>query len=421
MKVYKFGGASLKDGPSVKNVVRILRKEPVHQALCLVVSAMGKTTNALEAVLNACWQKEDPEPFLLQIYEFHHKIIKELFPNPQEAFYAEWEALFESLHQMARPIPDGQNYDRWYDRLVSMGEIFSSRIVHSYFRREGLPCEWLDARQIIATDNRWREGTVQWEQTAAKVKSLVLPILQNQLGLTQGFIGADAEGNPTTLGREGSDYTAAILAHLLEAQSLTIWKDVPGVLNADPKRVPDAQLFAQLSYAEAAEMSHYGASVIHPKTIAPLAQKNIPLFVKSFLYPSQPGTCVDNTQVRKFLPCIMYKGRQMLIKIEVEAMQFLKEEELAVIFKIVGRLGLHTHLVHKTARAVSLCLDARPLRLEALRKMAGPEFSLTVSENLELLTIKNGTPALTQQLTQGREVLVECRQDKLYQAVLYSD
>ncbi len=421
MNVYKFGGASIKDAPSVQNLLKVLQKTTQPQNLCLVVSAMGKTTNALEVLLQQYWNNENSEVSLRQIYEFHLKIIQGLFFDSKEKIYQQWEDDFQALKKIINtPLQHKEDkyFDQLYDAIVSMGEVFSARIVSNYLQNKQWQCTWADAREIIKTDKQWREGNIDWEATQTQINLKVLPLLSEGTVLVQGFTGSTAEGKPITLGREGSDFTGAILAYCLDAQRLTIWKDVPGVLNADPKRVANAQLYAQLSYIEAAEMSQYGASVIHPKTMAPLAKKNIPLYVKSFIYPSQNGTCIDSTEARKFLPSVMFKSRQMLVKVEVKALQFLTEQELVVIFKIIDRLGLRINMLHKSVRAVQLCFDARPLKVNALQRLAGERFEISVQHSLEMLTIKNAEETTIKQATQGREIILAMQADKFYQAVM---
>ncbi len=421
MKVYKFGGASIKDAPSVKNLLKIIQKLPHKASLCVVVSAMGKITNALEALLQKYWNQQDCEDSLLQIYEFHHKIIKDLFLDEKEEIYKIYEKNFQTLKALvAKPLQDREDkdFDALYDAIVSMGEVFSASIVSYYIHKKTGACTWIDAKQLICTDSQWREGNVQWDATLKNIETKALPLLSKGIVLTQGFTGGNAQGKVTTLGREGSDYSAAIMASCLQAESLTIWKDVPGVLNADPKRVPDAQLYAQLSYAEAAEMSKYGATVIHPKTIAPLAAKNIPLYVKSFLYPSQSGTCIDNTEARKFLPSIIFKAQQMLVRIEVPPLHFLKEADLAVIFKIIDKLGLRVHMLYKSAREIHICLDERPLKLKALQRWAGENFQIEVIQDLEMLTIKDADETTIRRITFDKQIVLQVRESRLYQALI---
>lgn len=421
MKVYKFGGASIKDASSVKNLLKIIQKISPHQGLCIVVSAMGKTTNALETLLNHYWNQQKNENSLMQIYTFHQKIIEDLFPDEKENIYSLWEADFKALKDLvSKPLnnKEDKDFDPLYDAIVSMGEVFSARIVSYYLQKNTGKCTWVDARKIIRTDSEWREGNVDWKATEQQINTEVIPLLATGIVLTQGFTGGNEQGQSTTLGREGSDYSAAIMAYSLQAESLTIWKDVPGVLNADPKRVPDAQLYAQLSYAEAAEMSKYGATVIHPKTIAPLAEKNIPLYVKSFLYPSQTGTCIDNTKARKFLPTIIFKSNQMLVSVEVKPMKFLKESDLFVIFKVIDRLGLRVNMLYKSAREIQICFEARPLKFKALQRWAGDDFKIKVIENLEMLTIKNADETSIRRITFGREMVLQVRENKLYQALM---
>ncbi|HYG19427.1 MAG TPA: aspartate kinase, partial [Ohtaekwangia sp.] len=320
MKVFKFGGASVKSATGVRNVASIIAQYP-PQGLLIVVSAMGKTTNSLENVLSAVRAGRNASHLLDELYEYHLSVMKPLFPSAHSVYAAVDQIISELRAALTQSYDD---YDMVYDQVVAKGELISSTIVHHHLADHGLPSTWLDARACIATDNTFREGKVDWNKTMAEIAK-VKPLLTHGIVITQGFIGQTEDGLTTTLGREGSDFTAAIFASCLDAESVTIWKDVPGVMSADPKRLPDATVFSELPYREAAEMTYYGASVIHPKTIKPLANKGIPLWVKNFDDPALPGTIIHDCTVANLPPLIVFKENQCLVSCKVTDFTFITE------------------------------------------------------------------------------------------------
>ena len=383
MKVFKFGGASLKSAPAIKNVASIVKNQSKNQLL-VVVSAMGKTTDALERIISLSQAgKSFAEEFNL-LKEYHFQIVKELFNNPKE-IADQLNILFEELHHKASQQGE---YDFIYDQLIAFGEIISSTIVHYFFLSEGLNSEWIDSRKYIHTDSTFREGEVEWNVTAKKIKTLE-QVLQNKIVITQGFIGSNAKGETVSLGREGSDFTAAIYGSSLTVESVTIWKDVPGVMSADPKRLPNAVVFEELPYKETAEMTYYGASVIHPKTVKPLANKGIPLLVKSFVDATLEGTKIHECHVDKLPPLIVHKENQCLISCKVTDYTFITEEQLGVIFQTISESGIRINMMQNSAISFSFCVDYRENRVLKLIGELSKNFEVYYNSGLTLITVKN--------------------------------
>lgn len=383
MKVFKFGGASVKNASAIKNVAAILTGYSKDQLL-VVVSAMGKTTNALERIVTLGQSKKDFSTELDEIKSYHLAALKnlDLMDSPAEKII---EDVIDKIRFEA--IQDG-DYDQIYDQVVSQGEILSSVILHTFLHSTTLPVEWIDARKFIATDETWREGKVNWEKTKEASHSLK-GILREKIIITQGFIGATSTGLTTTLGREGSDYTAAIFASCLDAQSVTIWKDVPGVMSADPKRLPNAIVFEELPYQEAAEMTYYGASVIHPKTIKPLANAKIPLLVKNFDDPSLPGTRIHDCKVDHLPPLIVFKENQCLISCKVTDYTFVNEQQIGFIFQSLMDQDVNINVMQNSAISFSFCVDFRDQKILKLIHTLSSHFEVYYNTGLTLITIKN--------------------------------
>lgn len=384
MKVFKFGGASVKDARGVENVAVILQsfeQDPV----VVVVSAMGKTTNALETVLNQFRQGGDYTLELTSLEQFHASIMEGLFPPDHQAF-ALVEQLFESLRsQLVMDDP----YDQVYDQVVSFGELISTIIVEQYLRQLDIRSLWLDARDYIMTDHTFREGKVDWVKTRDAIRKLPPLFSEGNFIITQGFIGKTPDGLTTTLGRDGSDFTAAIFASCLEAESVTIWKDVPGVMNADPKKIATVTVFPELPFREAAEMTYYGASVIHPKTIRPLATHGIPLYVKNFDDPTLPGTKIHECHIDELPPLIVFKENQCLISCKVTDYTFMTEDHLRQIFSILTESDIRINVMQNSAISFSFCFDFRESKLIALLRKLQPEFEVYYNTGLTLVTVKN--------------------------------
>ena len=413
--IYKFGGASVKDTSALKNLAKILRNR-LQRDLVIVVSAMGKTTNALESILaNKLKGLDFSENFEL-MKSFHLEICNTLFPGEHAVFH-QLENLFSQLeNQLQKPISK-ENYDEFYDQVVCFGELFSSLIVAEFLTFQGLAVIWKDAREVIHTDSDFRFAKIDWDMTRKSCQSIWKPVLDQFPVLTQGFIGKDSIGRTTTLGREGSDFTAAILGTSLDAESVTIWKDVPGVLNADPKLFPEAKKFEELRYREAAEMTYFGASVIHPKTIKPLANAGIPLYVKSFLDPDAGGTKIHGKAVSTDVPTLVLKKDQILVSFKVTDFTFIEEKHIHRIYEQLQALKLRVNMLQISAISVSIIIDAQLFKLEQLVERLSSEFEIRYNEGLELLTILKQKPEEIAAFLKGYEVLLEQSTRTTFQAV----
>lgn len=418
MQVFKFGGASVKDAEAVKNVAEILKKFATKETI-VVVSAMGKTTNGLEELVKAFFNKTgEAEAVLQKTKDYHFNILNSLFPNKNHAVYNEIENSFVELNWIIEDevLP---NYNQVYDQIVSMGEIISTKIISSYLTEKGIINKWLDARGVIQTDNTYREGKVNYELSEALVKSELMPLFNStKIVVTQGFIGGTSENFTTTLGREGSDYTAALLAYFTNAENVTIWKDVPGVLNADPKWFKNTKKIDELTYHDAIEFTYYGATVIHPKTIKPLQNKNIPLFVKSFLKPEDVGTVIHNSDKRVPIPSYIFKINQLLISIQPKDFSFIAEDNLSLIFDVFARHGSKIHLMQNSAISFSVCIDEEGSKTESLIQELQKEFKVLYNSGLELLTIRNYDQPTIDKLLENKTVLMEQRSRNTLQMVL---
>ncbi len=380
MNIFKFGGASLKNADGIRNIAKIIKNHS-DSGLLVVVSAMGKTTDALEQIVTLSQSKKSYQNELDRLKEFHLDLARELFVSHQ--LEEEINISFQSLDVNAK---EGGETDLVYDQIVSLGELVSSTIVAHYLQHEKIANKWIDARDFIRTNNTFREGKINWEETEKRIGQLTI---SNQVIVTQGFIGSTENNLTTTLGREGSDFSAAIFGCCLKAKSVTIWKDVPGVMSADPKRIPTATVFDELPYKEAAEMTYFGASVIHPKTIKPLANNNIPLLVKSFIDPSLLGTKIHECIVDKLPPLIVYKGNQCLISCKVTDYTFVDETQLAIIFKALTELNIRMNLMQNSAISFSFCIDYRETKVLKLIELLSKNFEVYYNANLTLITIKN--------------------------------
>ncbi|GIV36931.1 MAG: aspartokinase [Cyclobacteriaceae bacterium] len=382
MKVFKFGGAALKDAAGLINTAGIIRAH--HQEpLLVVVSAMGNTTNALEEVVQLMLRNEPFSKPLDEITAYHRAIAETVLGREHQ--------VLEKISGLFGEIPscyNGHDPDALYDQVVSYGERVSSEIVGAYLTRLGLPCRLIDARDYIITDTCYREGKVIWPETEGRIRALA-SVLNHHVVLTQGFIGCAANGLTTTLGREGSDYTAAIFASCLQAQSVTIWKDVPGVMSADPRRIPNAVVFPELPYKEAAEMTYYGASVIHPKTIKPLALRNIPLYVKCFTNPGLPGTHIHDCHVANLPPLIVFKENQCLVSCKVVDYTFINEDQLSIIFQALSELDIKINVMQNSAISFSFCIDFRESKVMPLVEKLRHTFEVYYNTDLVLITVKN--------------------------------
>lgn len=403
MKVYKFGGASVRSAEGIRNIVRIL--SAVNDNLFIVVSAMGKTTNAMEIVLDH-FMKADREAAiqkLAEVEEFHYQIIDELFHLPENGRNAV-VALFEELSML---INDGigDDYDRWYDKLVSFGEVISTKIVSAFLLESGMQNTWLDMRGLLVTDSNFREANVRMEASQIRLKAAA-DFEKSRIYIGQGFIGANIKGDPTTLGREGSDYTAAVVAHLLDAESVSIWKDVPGILNADPRIFPDTVLIPELTYLDAVELAYSGAQIIHPKTIKPLENKNIPLYVRPFGTPDEPGSVIKaKTEHSIDVPILILRKHQVLVTVRPRDFSFVLEESLSKLFTVMNKHRLKVSLIQSSAVSISVCVDNSRYFTAAIDELSN-EFRVNYNEGVELLTIRGKNDEIVKKTTDGRCIML---------------
>jgi aspartate kinase len=406
MQVFKFGGASVKDAAGIINLSEIVRKHQ-HEQLLIVVSAMGKTTNALEKLTRAyVEQSDDMHAIFDEIKAYHYTILEALFPATDKVF-EEVNNTFVEIEWMIEDEPQDE-FDFIYDQIVSIGEMVSTKIVNAYLNKTGVKSTWLDVRGYIHTDNTYREGMVDWAKTRASIQQDVPKLLDKGVVVTPGFLGGTSENFTTTLGREGSDYTASIFAACLQAESVTIWKDVPGVLNADPKLFPDTVKYNELSYAEAIEMTYYGASVIHPKTIKPLQNANIPLLVKPFLHPEEAGTIIKETEYIEFnTPVIIVKQNQVLLSVSTKDYSFISENHLADIFKLFAQTHIKVNTTQNSAMSFTLGFDHDAERFERLTAALKTDFKVKYNTGLTLITVRHYKPAFIKQLTEGKTILLE--------------
>lgn len=413
--IYKFGGASVKDPDSVRNLSEILRNR-LRNSLVIVVSAMGKTTNGLESILVKKLNGDDYSENSATLKNYHKGVSQELFPEKHPIF-AQLDNLFLQLDNDLEKELTPENYDEYYDRIVSFGELVSSKIVAEYLCSQELIVLWQDARSVIHTDSDFRFAKINWEKTRKSCQEKWKPLLENFPILTQGFIGSDHKGKTTTLGREGSDFTAAILATSLDAGSVTIWKDVPGVLNADPKLFPNTKKFDELGYREAAEMTYFGASVIHPKTIKPLANSGIPLYVKSFLAPEAPGTKIHENAAPHQVPTIVLKKDQVLVSFKVTDFTFIEEKHIHRVYEQLQTLKLRVNMLQLSAISISIVIDTQLFKLDKLISKLREEFEIRYNEGLELLTILHPKEEEIPALLEGYEVLLEQASRNTFQVV----
>lgn len=412
MQIFKFGGASIKNANAVKNVGSIVEKYG-RKPLVVVLSAMGKTTRALEDLL-VHKNHSSFEQRRNDIKAFHIELMKDLFP-PTHLVFIEINSLFTELAQLDYKVTDAVLL---HAKVVSFGEIFSSVIITNYLNEMGKKSHWLYAPSVISTSKLFSEGEVDWEITEANIKKKLMPILSNKIIITQGYI-ASCENGIITLGKEGSDYSAAIFATCLKAEKVTIWKDVPGILNADPKEVKSTTQFFELPYSEASEMTYYGASVIHPKTIKPLATHNIPLEVRSFDKPESMATIINDRATKKLEPSIIYKRNQCLFSFKVTDYTFINEENLATIFKVLHHLNLPISMMQNSAISISVCFTYDEIKVEKLLGKLENTFEMYYNTGLKLITIKNYTPyALSKYTPPKASVLMEQRTRSNYRALV---
>ena len=404
MRVFKFGGASVKDAEGIKNVYSVLQKVGFEDVL-LVVSAMGKTTNALEVVIKNYFEKSSElKSFVQEVKKYHNQILLDLFEDEKNDVFSAVNKQFYDLEYFLANNKS-PNYNFVYDQIVSYGELISTTILSHYMSFMGIKTQWLDVRNFIKTNSNYRDAEVDWELTQKNIRKNVKGKILN---ITQGFLGSDENNFTTTLGREGSDYTAAIFAYCLNAESVTIWKDVPGVMNADPRYFENASLLNQISYREAIELAFYGATVIHPKTLQPLQKKEIPLYVKSFINPMLPGTSVSKgADLEPYLPCFIVKRNQLLISLSSIDFSFIMEENISEIFRLFHDFKLKVNLIQNSAISFSVCVEDKFGNFNELNAILSKKFKVDFTEEVTLYTIRHFNEKAAEMVEENKTVLLK--------------
>ena len=408
MKVFKFGGASIKDAPSIKNILEIISKYEKDN-LVIVVSAMGKTTNALEKVVDSYFNdKAQLQSSISDVFNFHINILNNLFEK-NHFIFSELNTSFKKLGSFIKSNKS-PSYSFVYDQVVSLGELISSKIIYEYLLKNNIDCSLIDARNCIKTNSKYRGGKVQWDMTNKKIKEL---ISDSKINITQGFIGSDSNNFTVTLGREGSDYSAAIFAYSLNAESLSIWKDVPGLLNADPKFFSNTKLLNQISYSETIELAFYGASIIHPKTLQPLQKKEIPLFVKSFKNPLSNGTVISKgVDINPLVPCYIFKENLILLKISSLDFSFMVEDNISHIFKQLHDFKMKVDVIQNSAITFSVCFFDKYNKINELISNLEGKFKIKIHKNVSLFTIRHFDEKSIKKISNKRKLLLEQRTEK---------
>ena len=419
MKVFKFGGASINTVERIKNTAGIIESFK-GEKLLIIISAMGKTTNALEKVVDAFFEerKDDALQLFEQVKQSHLNTLKYLITiNWQQAesqlkdFFTEVEWL---LHD--KPV---REYDYYYDQVVCCGELLSTSLVSIYLNETGINNKWVDVRDIVRTDDNFRDAYIDWNITSKKIKADIEPLFNdNDIVITQGFIGATDENESTTLGREGSDFSASIFANILDAEDQTIWKDVEGVMNADPKEFPEAVILEALSYREVVEMAYYGAQVIHPKTIKPLENKNIPLHVRCFLNPALTGTIISNKPAHNLPPVIVLKKNQVLMELSSKDFSFVEEKPLGLLHEMFATIKIRPNLSQNGAISLLNCFDDKAEKIEKLALAASAIFDVQIEKDLTLLTIRHYTEEKIKELTKGKTIVLEQKTTETIQVLM---
>ena len=408
MKIFKFGGASVNSVDRIQHLASIL-KSYQGQQLLVVISAMGKTTNALEKVAEAFYggHKDEALELFRQIKESHLTTAKYLLVQNYLAAEAQLKDFFTEVEWLLHDKPV-RDFDYYYDQVVCVGELLSTSIVSAYLAESGLDNQWIDVRDIFRTDSNFRDAAIDWDYSQKKVLDEIKPLFtETNMVVTQGFIGATSDNESTTLGREGSDYTAAVFASMLNAESQTIWKDVEGVMNADPKLFPEATILSELNYDEVIEMAYYGAQVIHPKTIKPLQNKGIPLYVKCFLDASLPGTVIHNRTVKGLPPIIVLKQQQVLVHLHSKDFSFVGESGIEQLYNLFAGLRIKPNLLQSGAVSLQVCLDDRTDKIEKLALAAADLFDVQVEKGLTLLTIRHYNEEVLSRHTAGRQEVLK--------------
>ena len=415
MRIYKFGGASVKDAEGIKNLFSIMKQEGFDKTL-LIISAMGKTTNAFELVVKNYFENKNELQYSInQIFEFHNTVLLELFSEKNHEVFNDIKLIFDNLKVFLKRNKS-PNYSFVYDQVVPCGEILSTKIISAFLNLSGIKSNWLDSRELIKTDSNYRDADIDWKLTQ---KNISENIDKKKLNITQGFIGSNQNNFNTTLGREGSDYSAAIYAYCLNAQSLTIWKDVPGVLNADPRVFKNPILLDYISYTEAIELAFYGASVIHPKTLQPLQKKEIPLFVKSFLNPKGKGTAISRgIKIKPEVPCFIVKRNLNLLKLSSLDFSFIVEENISEIFQVLHENKMKVDLIQNSAISFSVCIYDKFNRLKELLSILKATFKVECVENVNLFTIRHFDEKSSNEILKNNELILEQRTDDVLQLIV---
>jgi len=408
MKVFKFGGASIKDISSIKNILKIISTYN-EDRLVIVVSAMGKTTNALELVVHNYFNnKENLQASISEVYNFHSEIINNLFEKSHPIF-SDISKSFEKLNSFIK-ANKSPSYSFVYDQIVSLGELLSSSIIHHFLLNNNINCSFIDARNCIKTNSKYRGAKVEWNITNKKIKDY---ISDSKIIVTQGFIGSDKNNFTVTLGREGSDYSAAIFAYVLNAESLSIWKDVPGLLNADPKFFSNTKLLNQISYSETIELAFYGASIIHPKTLQPLQKKEIPLLVKSFKNPQSKGTIISKgIDINPLVPCYIFKENLILLKLSSLDFSFMVEDNISDIFKELHKFKMKVDVIQNSAISFSVCFFDKYNKIKELIKNLEGKYKIDLHKNVSLFTIRHFDEKSIKKISNNRKLLLEQRTEK---------
>lgn len=421
MQVFKFGGASVNSVDRVKNIGEIMKKFPGEKIL-VVVSAMGKTTNALEKVVKAFYDNKKDEALALfeQVKHQHLTNAKYLLVQNYLACEAQLKNFFTEAEWLLHDNP-ARDFDYYYDQVVCIGELLSSTIVSAYLNETGISNTWVDVRDVFRTDDNFRDANIDWDFTHTRIKEVIIPLFNTtNIVLTQGFIGSTDENESTTLGREGSDYSAAVFANLLNASGQTIWKDVPAVMNADPRQFSDACPISELSYTEVIEMAYYGAQVIHPKTIKPLQNKGIPLFVKCFSDPSLPGTVIHNKSLKGLPSIIVLKENQVMLELSSKDFSFVGEKPVGQLYHLFEELMIKPNLTQTGAISIVSVLDDRPDKIQKLALSASEIFDVKVIKDLTLLTIRHYNSELFDKLTKGKKILLRQQTPETIQVLMQS-
>lgn len=411
MKVFKFGGASVKDAPSVKNVAKVI-EQFCHEELVVIVSAMGKTTNELEELVRLFFEKENWRAQLEGIKAFHLDITSHLFETDHQVV-ERIESIFEGIARYLN-FAEGKSYIEVYSEMVSQGELLSTRIIRNYLNEYIHKTIWVDARNYVKTDYNYIDARVDWDMTTRNISEKIPVFVKDAVVITQGFIGSNGEGKTTTLGREGSDFSAAIFATGIQAESVTVWKDVPGVMTADPRKMSDATIIPNLSYTDASEMTYYGASIIHPRTIKPLAQAGIKLFVRPFNAPEEIGTTIGTDSDEKHPASFILKTKQVFIDFKVTDFTFIDEKKLGMIFNALDQLNIKINLMQNSAVSFSICIDKKFDKVEKLIDRLSSSFDVDMRDNLEMLTVKGYDQQALDKIYKRKEVLLEQKSKDVY-------